>query len=253
MNPVQVKVYLNRLKFGVIFDVVLQAIVDVNLFGIDGPSSSIGPSDPCREYVDLTESFFDNLVKEVTYHNYLVMLTPTDYDRIISNCIDKSIYLKDKAQFEIDLCDLDLVSQKIVGPVTQYLMQLAKRTRLEIRSRSQPSYSQIEPPISSQNGLNIITLSELERNFDRLRGHLPIEKMHRESRRQKSVLKQSFILPNRCYPVTLEMPIIKMQPIFPRVPIIDENGRIVQQKNFLDIEIEIDPLESDATTIGKDK
>jgi hypothetical protein len=251
MNQVQMKVYLNRLKYGVIFDVVLQAIADVNLFGIDRSLGSIEPNDPCIEYVDLSESFFDNLVKEVTYHNYLVMLTSTDYDRIISNCIDKSIYLKDKAQYEIDLCDLDLVSQKIIGPVTQYLMQLAKRVRLEIRSKSQPAYSQIDPPISSHPSLNIITVDELERKFDRLRGHLPIEKLHHESRRRKSVLKQSFILPSRCFPATLEIPTVKMQPIFPRVPLIDETGFIRQQKNLLDLDLSNLTISSEILEVNK--
>jgi len=223
MDKTQVKIYLNQLQYGITFDLVLNLLTSANLFNLE-PTNGYDP-----QYVDLCESFFQVLHKEITYHNYAIMMTADDYDRIISNCLDKAIYLKDRYQYEIKASDLDQLSEQLIQPVSQYLSHFT--TQSEDGGRVIPL---INLPASEH--VTICHGSDLERNFNKLRNRYPADKLHRESCRQKVIHKRPMVLPNKCYPAILEVPVAKLQANTPRVPIIGADQKPVFQKNYLDLE-----------------
>ncbi len=206
---VEAKIIFNRIKYGEIFDIVLNHMITLNLYGLTDNLNHI--------YVDLCESFFDILIKEVTYHNYVIMIGVNDYDRIILNCLDKAIYLKDRELYDIDLSDIDQLSELIQEPIIIFLQNFSNQIKNEIKTSLISHNTQL---------INIINASDLETRFKKL--HQPLPKIH--------TFKVTSINP-QLNSNHIPIPIPKMELNYQRVPILGIDHQFKHQSNFLDIQL----------------
>src|SRR5438874_13685649 len=107
MDQLQLKIHLNQFKYGPIFMVTLGLIHNFNIYDI-----KISDSDYCIPYTELCESFFETMIKEITYHNYILLLSHNNYSKFIENCMDKAIHLKNRDYYNIkvekqkELCNI---------------------------------------------------------------------------------------------------------------------------------------------------
>src|SRR5438132_32200 len=96
MDQLQLKIHMGQFRYGAIYMIILDLIHQYNIFDL-----TIKDDEYYLPYVELCESFLEILIKEITYHNYIIMLDSDDYIHLIINCMEKAIYLKDKNAYEI--------------------------------------------------------------------------------------------------------------------------------------------------------
>jgi hypothetical protein len=72
------------------------------------------PSTVCRDFVK-------NLQREINYHNYLIMLDPTDYSILIKFCLENAIRLRDRQIYAIHSSSLNTLTIALYDVVTKYL------------------------------------------------------------------------------------------------------------------------------------
>ena len=199
MDRLQLKIHLNQFKYGYVFMVVLDMIHQFNIFNLPKNESYSLP------YIELCESFFEILIKEVTYHNYIIILKRDNYLSLITNCLDKAIYLRDKCSYVIDNSNQLTLCTRMEDPISVYLNGLSNQIKIHIGTYPLATSQQNSSKVS------VITCSDLE-------------KLAYSTEYDTVDLK-----------VAPTMPSVKMQPIYPRVPLIGKDGGVIYQKNFLDI------------------
>ena len=130
MDQLQLKIHRNHFKYGHIFMIAMDLIHNSNIYNFKNSDAGY-----CSPYTELCESFFDTLIKEITYHNYILLLKCSKYLNLIENCIDKAIHLKNKECYTIlsekqkQLCDL------LYEPLVDYLEQLKNQIIMHIEIR----------------------------------------------------------------------------------------------------------------------
>ena len=206
MDPsFQWKINLNRLKYGNIFLLILDIINRYNLFSLVLKSGNCS-----QHYIEFCESLFEILIKEATYHNYILHLDPSSYDLFIDDCIDRSIPIKDKYLYELENESKIGLRKQLKVPLENFLIQLKIQIKKQIEIRS--SQSEIEKP----NIIEFITAHELENKFAKFEDKV----LKKENKLKSKSIKN--------------LPQVKMQPIHPRPPIINDD-QIIFQKNLLDL------------------
>ena len=206
MDPsMQLKINLNRLKYGNIFLFVLDIINQYNLFSVIIKSGNYS-----QRYIEFCESLFEVLIKEATYHNYILLLNSDNYDLFIDDCIDRSISIKDKYLYELNNENKIGLRKELKESLEVFLNQL----KIQIKKQIEILSSQSE--IEKTNIIEFITAQELENKFVKF---------------QDKVLKKENNLKSKSIK---NLPQVKMQPIHPRPPIINDN-EIIFQKNLLDL------------------
>jgi hypothetical protein len=217
MDQLQLKIHFNQFKYGPIFMIVLGFIHQCNIYNLETSESQY-----CVPYTELCESFFETLIKEVTYHNYILLLNHDNYSQLIENCLNKSIHLKNREYYDIQIDKQKELGESLYDPLTKYLELLKNQIRMRIEIR--PLHR------SSQDNLSVKIISgeDLEKHYQNMR------KCQSCNQKKSHQGKK-----NSCYQLRKiqhdELPSVKMQPIHPRPPIIDKCGNISFQKNFLDI------------------
>jgi hypothetical protein len=219
----QMKIRMNHLKWGPIFLVVLDIIYRCNIYNLSGSAQDC-------QYVDLCESFFDTLIKEVHYHNYIIAMNTNNYSSLISNCIDKSIYLKDRQQYEINDETRDNLCTLLYDPISIYLIQLSNQLRYQIGYQFQSAQYNAQQPPPPQTSHTTPTLHPIQSGYQQ---SSQLQSNYSTSQPDKSYQVQQPEVPIHIY--NRNLPDVKMQLIYPRIPVVDKLGHVTIQKNFLDI------------------
>src|SRR6185437_9941845 len=94
MDQLQLKIHLNQFKYGPIFMITLGLIHSSNIYNL-----KTSDGEYCVPYTELCESFFETLIKEITYHNYILLLNRNNYSNLIENCMNKAIHLKNREYY----------------------------------------------------------------------------------------------------------------------------------------------------------
>ena len=158
MNQLQLKIYLNQFKYGSIFMIVLTIMHKFDLYGLKSTDEEY-----CILYTDLCESFFETLIKEITYHNYILLLNHDNYLQLIENCLNKSIHLKNREYYNIQVNRQKELCTFIYEPLVQYLDQLKNQIKMHI---------EIHPLNQSTNddiNIQIVSGEDLEKKLQNMR------------------------------------------------------------------------------------
>jgi len=106
-----------------------------------------------------------------------------------------------------------------------YLEQLKNQIRMHIEIRP------LNRPFQDNLSVQIISAEELEKRWQNMRKRHS-EDIDENTENGNNHKKSGYQLRKTHHD---EVPIVKMQPIHPRPPIIKKNGNVIMQKNFLDI------------------
>ncbi len=204
MDDLKLRIHLNISKYGTIFTTILNFIYKSNIYNLDVISDNNSII-----YIELCESFFDTLIREITYHNYILMLDHNKYFQFISTILEKSIHLKSKECYNIDNAKQKLLCELINEDLNDYFEQLKNQIRMHIK------INPLNHSIKDHSYVKVVSFEDLELNW----------KKKRSKKKSNSAYRIKYV----------GLPDIKMRVIYPKPPIIDDQGNIILQKNRLDI------------------
>ena len=209
MDSIQLKIMINRMKFGDVFIIVDDLLHTFNLYNL-----KYVPGTYIMTYVDLCESFFININFNLNHQNYILDLQKDNYSYFVRSCFDRSRPLKDVDQYPVKVEAYSNFLEKLNGFMCIYFEQY--KTHIINQKSMGSNVSALK-----ESKIKIVNSHELENRFVDFQKH----------RLQRSQLTQS----NKTIKSHVLIPQVKMQPIYPRPPQIDNEGQIIIPKNYLDI------------------
>ena len=211
MESIQLKININRLKYGDIFLIINDLIHTYDLY-----SFVPLPGHYLLIYVELCELFFATVNKNLEYQNYILKLTGKKYDSLVKECFNRSVYLKDKDQYKINKEIYTAFLTKLKEYMFIYLDQFKSQINQKI------TFESMNNALLTENlNIKVITCNDLENHYSNF-----------QNQRSQSLqlLKKTTAEP-RDHKL---LPKVKMQPIYPRPPMLGKNNEIVIPKNYLD-------------------
>lgn len=199
MDQIQLKIQFSQFKHGPMFMPVLDLTQKKDIFDLK-INNDLGY---CLPYVDLCETLFDTLLKEVIHHNYILMMQISEQPDLIKFCLEKSITYRDKKIYHLQIDKQNELCRELIQPLSYYLNVVRENIKnyMEKQSKIIPDGLQV----------NTYNTKELEKKVS--------------TRINMTDLNDDL----------KKLPILTMSRIYPGPPIIETTGQITIQKHRLDI------------------
>jgi hypothetical protein len=150
METLPQRLKLNQSKYGMIFNTVLTYINQFNPFDLPLNVENNYP----LMYIEMAEGFMHHLITEVSYHNYILMLDPSDHLYIITSCINKAIYLKDLDLYTLDTFKEQQLCVSLLYPISIYLTHFKNQVIKRINSDNNKMNDKIASSLPQPNQVN---------------------------------------------------------------------------------------------------
>lgn len=173
MNTLEQRLKLNQSKYGDIFNTILDHMDEFDIYNLPVDLNDNLEKNLSIVYIEMTEKFLGHLIEEMTYRNYILILSSYDYKFIIEDCLNKSIYLRDRSLYDIDYIKEQQLCASLLYPISKYLKYLKNQilnkinnfnlnlnndlSEIKVQLPLVKMYQLARPPIINKNGTIVIS------------------------------------------------------------------------------------------------